>query len=70
MQLPAPRARFLVKTKVVVRHLPPGLSEDALVATLVPYLGQYDYVAFYPGRILRYAGAPRPPVRRPANCQC
>ena len=57
--MPAPKVKFVVKTKAVVRHLPPGLTQDAFEATLSPFQGQYIYLAYYPGRI-KYAAFTMP----------
>jgi len=57
--VPAPKVKFVVKTKAVVRHLPPGLTQDAFEATLSPFQGQYIYLAYYPGRI-KYAAFTMP----------
>ena len=40
------------RTKVVVRNLPPGLTEDAFRALVDKALaGRYDWLAFYPGKV-------------------
>lgn len=61
------------RTKVVVRNLPPALTEDALRAVVDKAAGgKYGWSAFYPGKVrcgaargfLNTACGCRPPVRR------
>jgi hypothetical protein len=40
------------RTKVVIRNLPPGLTEGAFRALIDKALGgRYDWMAFYPGKV-------------------
>ena len=38
------------KTKVVVRKLPPQLTEEAFREAMTPYLPGTNYLSFYPGK--------------------
>lgn len=38
------------RTKVVVRHLPPLLSEEAFWAEIGAWLGRATWSAYYPGK--------------------
>jgi len=50
MAFPKPKLVRDVKTKAVVRRLPPGLSEEAFVGTLVAFQPTFTYFRYFPGR--------------------
>lgn len=40
------------RTKVVVRNLPPGLTEDAFRKAVDKYYeGKFDWFSYYPGKV-------------------
>ncbi len=43
-------------TKVVVRHLPPGLDEDAFKTTIAEFMPLTNWFSYWPGKA-RYASS-------------